>query len=74
VVLNVTVTEPKATGYLTVWPDGQPRPNASNLNVTSGQTIPNLVAVRVVNGKVDFFNGSPGTVHIVADLAGYFYQ
>jgi hypothetical protein len=32
------------------------------------------VIVPVVNGTVKFFNNSPGTVHLVADLAGYFTQ
>jgi hypothetical protein len=72
VVLNVTVTEPSSFGFLTVYPDGQGRPFASNLNWSAGQTVPNLVIVPVVNGKVDFYNGSTGTVHLVADLAGYF--
>ena len=72
VVLNVTVTEPSSPGVLTVYPDGQPRPTASNLNYVAGQTVPNLVIVPVVNGTVDFFNNSPGTVHVVADVAGYF--
>src|SRR5207249_4400762 len=37
-----------------------------------GQTIPNLVTVQVKDGKVSFYNGSKGTVHVVADLLGYF--
>jgi GH25 family lysozyme M1 (1,4-beta-N-acetylmuramidase) len=73
VVLNVTVTAPTTAGYLTVYPDGHTQPTASNLNFTAGQTIPNLVTVPVINGKVDFFNGSSGSVHLIADLAGYFY-
>jgi hypothetical protein len=74
VVLNVTVTEPSSFGFLTVYPDGQGRPFASNLNWAAGQTVPNLVIVPVVNGKVDFYNGSTGTVHVIADLAGYFIK
>jgi len=69
----VTVTAPSASGYLTVYPDGQARPIVSNLNFTSGRTIPNLVAVPVINGMVVFYNGSPGTVHVLADLAGYHF-
>ncbi len=72
VILNVTVTGPTGQGYLTVYPDGTPRPLASNLNFTPGQTVPNLVMVPIHNGKVDFYNGSGGSVHLVADLAGYF--
>ena len=32
VALNVTVTNPTTTGFLTVYPKGNPTPNASNLN------------------------------------------
>ncbi|MGY0236614.1 hypothetical protein [Longispora urticae] len=71
VTMNVTVTEPTREGFLTVHPDGKIRPNASNLNWVRGQVVPNLVVVPVVNGKVNFHNTSPGTVHLVADLVGY---
>jgi hypothetical protein len=72
VTMNVTVTNPKASGYLTVYPDGTSAPTASNLNFTAGQTVPNLVTVPVNNGKVDFQNASAGTVDVIADLAGYY--
>lgn len=72
VVLNVTVTAPTATSYLTVYPDGQAVPLASNLNFTPGETIPNLVTVGVgPDGAVDLFNHI-GTVHMVADIDGYY--
>ena len=45
-------------------------PEASNLNFTAGETIPNLVIVPVgADGKVDFYNDA-GSVNLVADLAG----
>jgi len=44
VVMNVTVTNPTAASYLTLFPTGVTRPTASNLNFTPGQTVPNLVA------------------------------
>ncbi|NEA58081.1 S8/S53 family peptidase [Streptomyces sp. SID13666] len=72
VVLNVTVTGGTGLGFLTVWPDGTTRPNASNINWVPGQTIPNLVTVPVVNGKIDFGSTSPGTVQVIADLFGYY--
>ncbi|MEV6523762.1 right-handed parallel beta-helix repeat-containing protein [Longispora sp. NPDC051575] len=71
VTLNVTATAPTAAGFLTVYPNGRPLPNASTLNWTPGLTVPNLVVVPVVNGKVDFRNTGAGTVHLVADLVGY---
>ncbi|MBO0868296.1 MAG: right-handed parallel beta-helix repeat-containing protein [Micromonosporaceae bacterium] len=72
VVLNTTVTATTAGGYLTAYPDGVPRPTTSNTNWTAGRTVANLVTVKVVNGVVDLYNGSPGSVHFVADLAGYY--
>ncbi|SEG31971.1 Pro-kumamolisin, activation domain [Actinacidiphila yanglinensis] len=73
VVLNLTVTDTKAGGYLTAYPDGTPRPTASNLNWVTGRTVPNLVVVPVgADGKVDLYNASSGTTHLVADVFGYY--
>lgn len=72
VVLNLTVTEPTAVSYVTAWPAGQVRPLASNLNVVPNQTVPNLVTVAVgAGGKIGLFNAA-GSVHLVADVAGWF--
>ncbi|HEY4024497.1 MAG TPA: DUF1906 domain-containing protein [Pseudonocardiaceae bacterium] len=71
VVLNVTVTNPTQGSFLTVYPDGEQRPVASNLNFGPGQALANLVIVPVVNGTVDFYNLS-GSVDVIADLFGYF--
>jgi hypothetical protein len=72
VVLNVTVTNPTAPSYVTVWPTGQPRPTASNINFKAGQTLPNLVTVKVgSNGQVSLFNGG-GSTDLIADVAGYY--
>jgi plastocyanin len=66
------IGERAATSYLSVYPAGQNRPATSNLNFAAGQTIPNLVIVRVGAGdKVTFYNAA-GTVNILADLAGYY--
>jgi hypothetical protein len=72
VALNVTVTEPTASGFLTVWPAGTPRPTASNLNMVPGQTVPNMVVVGLgTGGAVSLFNFA-GTSHVVVDVAGWF--
>ena len=53
VALNVTVTEPSAYSFLTVWPTGAPRPLASNLNFVAGQTVANAVLTKVgANGQL----------------------
>ncbi len=71
VVLNVTVTGPSAAGYLTAWPTGSARPLASNLNFVAGQTIPNLVIVKVGGaGKVSLFN-SAGNSDVIVDVVGW---
>lgn len=72
VVMNVTVTQPTAGGYLTVYPHGIGTPDASSLNFSAGETVPNLVTTMVTDGKVDFHNGSGGTVHVIADVEGYY--
>ncbi|MDU0314717.1 hypothetical protein RKE38_13545 [Phycicoccus sp. M110.8] len=72
VVLNVTGVAPTAATFLTVWPTGQPRPSASNLNLRTGEVRPNLVIATVgTGGKVSFYNNS-GSIHVVADVVGWF--
>ncbi|KJK50942.1 N-acetylmuramoyl-L-alanine amidase [Streptomyces sp. NRRL F-4428] len=56
---------------MSVFPSGTTRTSASNLNFTAGQTIPNLVVVPVVNGRVSFYNNA-GSVDLIADITGYF--
>ena len=70
VALNVTVTGTEGPGYVTVYPCGT-RPDASNLNFVSGQTVPNAVIAPVSSaGEVCFF--VKGKAHILADISGYF--
>ncbi len=71
VVLNVTAVAASAGTYATVWPTGEGRPNASNLNLPAGDTRPNLVIVKVgAGGKVSFYNDA-GTIDLIADVAGW---
>jgi uncharacterized protein (DUF1501 family) len=72
VALNITVTEPTASSYLTVWPTGSPMPLAASINMEPGQTVPNLVIAQVgAGGKVSIFNFA-GSTHVVADVLGSF--
>lgn len=71
VALNVTAVSPTANGVVTVYPDAATLPEASNLNYYSGENVPSLVVVAVgADGKVEFHNGSTGSVQLVADLEG----
>ena len=71
-VINLTVTDPQKSGHLIAYPDGATGPNASNLNFSAGETVPNLVIVPLTNDVADIANASAGTVQMVADLEGYF--
>ena len=73
VALNVTAVSTETNdfgGFVTVYPCGT-RPDASNLNFTSGMTIPNSVIAPVSSsGKVCFY--VYGKAHLLADVSGYF--
>ena len=71
VVMNVTVTNPAAAGFVTVWPCGAAQPLASNLNYVAGQNVPNLTISQLgAGGKVCFY--SMVATDLVADVAGFF--
>jgi uncharacterized protein (DUF1501 family) len=70
-IMNVTVTEPTAWGFLTVWPGDQGQPGASNLNFGPGETVPNLVLSGCSpNGTIKIFNPT-GRSHVIVDVVGY---
>jgi hypothetical protein len=73
VVLNITATQPSAESFITLWPNGAPRPTASNLNTSTAlPTTANLVIAKVgADGKVSLYNHA-GSVHVIADIAGYY--
>lgn len=71
VTLNVTVTEPLFAGYLTAYPCGGTVPLASNLNFAAGQTVPNLVTVKIGEGRsVCLYANAP--TNVVVDLDGWY--
>jgi hypothetical protein len=73
VVVNLTVTEATSFGFVTAYPGGSSKPNVSNQNYASGQTIPALAVVPVgPDGTVTIANTSSGTAQVVADVVGYF--
>jgi hypothetical protein len=70
VVLNVTVTNPVAAGYLTVFPCGTAVPNSSNLNFERGMTIPNAVIAKVgAGGRVCLLSNV--ATDVVVDVNGF---
>jgi hypothetical protein len=72
VVLNITVTAPTSSGFLTAYPGSTTRPNVSTLNFTRGITRANRVIVGLGNGgTVSVFN-SAGTSQVIVDVSGWF--
>ncbi len=73
VSLNLTVTNPREAGHLTVHPSGQAAPTASNLNFTTGQTVANSVIVPIgPDGRIMVRNGSWQPTDVVIDVNGYY--
>lgn len=72
IVMNVTAVAPTVSGYVSVYPAGQTRPEVSSLNFVPGQNVPNLVTVRIGDGgRVSLYNHN-GNTHILADVIGYY--
>jgi protocatechuate 3,4-dioxygenase beta subunit len=71
VVMNVTVTEATAAGYVTAWPEGT-RPATSNINVDAvGGTTANQVVIPVgADGSIRLF--TQGGAHLIADVTGWY--
>jgi hypothetical protein len=73
VVLNVTVTNPTATSFLTAFPsDVTSVPTASDLNWKHNLTVANLVVVKLgPDGAAKLYNQS-GNTDVVVDVLGWY--
>ncbi|MFD9517369.1 hypothetical protein [Streptomyces sp. NPDC059979] len=73
VALNVTVTNPKEAGHLTVFPSGGSIPTTSNVNFRAGQTVANSVIVPVgPDGSINVRNAAWAGTDVVVDVVGYY--
>ena len=71
VIVNMTVTNTTANGHLIVYPSDASQPIASDLNWAPGQTVPNLVVVKLsADGKIAIYNGF-GSTDVIVDVLGY---
>jgi YVTN family beta-propeller protein len=69
-VFNATVVPTGGLGYLTLWPDGSPKPLVSTLNALDGSITNNMAIVPSTNGKVDAF--ASGITQLILDISSYF--
>jgi uncharacterized protein YkwD len=71
-VMNVTVTGTTANSYMTVYPAGEARPLASNLNFPPNSTVAARAMVKLgTGGKVTIFNGG-GSSDVIVDVGGWY--
>ncbi len=71
--INVAAVNAADNGHLTIYPDGQSRPDTSTLNYPAGATIANNAIVQPgANGKVCFYN--QGATNYLVDVVGYFQR
>jgi hypothetical protein len=76
VFLNITVTNPSATGNLRIWPTGTALPTVSALNYSAGQTRGNNGIFKLAgSGHLDMraVQGF-GTADVIVDVGGYFEE
>lgn len=74
VAANVTVTQPSAAGYLTLFAGGTSRPLVSTINFRANQTRANSSILKPgLGGSMNVFTGiSAGNAHLIVDVVGYF--
>jgi hypothetical protein len=71
VVLNITAVNATTSSFITVWPTGSQRPNASTLNPAQGQTRFNSATVLLGTGGAFSVYHSAGNVDVLIDVVGY---
>ena len=72
VVLNLTVTEPSAPGFLRITPTGRTPAETSNVNFFANDTVPNLVICQLGDGGRITLDSAGESTHALGDVFGYF--
>ena len=73
VAADITVLGGTSNGYVTIYADGtqQPITSATNYGINSTVTGYQIVPLGQ-DGKIDLYNASTGTAHVLVDITGYF--
>ncbi|EDY55551.1 MULTISPECIES: hypothetical protein [Streptomyces] len=73
-VLNLTTTGQQNSGYLRVWPTGQPMPSTPLVdNFQANTSTADLVIAQPGDqGAVSIYNASGSTIQLIVDLQGWF--
>jgi hypothetical protein len=71
VILNVTAGNAHGYGYFSVWPTGVAEPTSSNVNFDAGQSVPNMVMVKLgADGSISV-KDSVNRADLIIDVFGY---
>ena len=71
ILANVTVVAGDGGGYLTIFPSGQTRPLASNINFSPGMVVANQVLVPLGSDGAISIYSYPNNVNVVIDVSGW---
>jgi hypothetical protein len=70
VIVSVAAVDAAGAGFLTVHPDGEPRPNSSSLNTSAGGTVANQVVAKLgADGRFVVF--SSVRTDLIVDVVGW---
>ena len=72
VAANITVTQPSAGGGVRLFAGATAPPLHHAVLFGPGQTRANNAILGLGNGSISIQNDSPGSVHVVLDVNGYF--
>lgn len=71
-IVNITALNGSTGSYLTAFPKGTTKPNASNVNWAANEVSPNFAVVPIGTGGAISLYNYKGTVNVLVDLVGYF--
>ena len=72
VALNITAVAATTSTFVTAWAPVGDVPISSTLNLTAGKIVPNAAVVAFASERAVALYNANGSVHLVADVAGYF--
>ncbi len=67
---NATVVPQGALGYLTLWPNNEPKPRASTLNAWDAMVTSNMAIVPTIDGAINA--AASDLTQLILDISGYF--
>ncbi len=75
VAANITVTQSAGSGYVVVFPGDEPEPITSTVHFSAGRTRASNTHLKLATSGLDdvsIRNASPGPVHVILDVSGYY--